>query len=81
MLVASSRARTCPKIYRAHRAKRCKLAQNRALARLVAGKLQLQWSPRQIADWLRRLNKQLSSSPVGRRAVRFRVETLLANHA
>jgi IS30 family transposase len=30
---------------RAARPKRCKLAQNRALARLVAEKLRLQWSP------------------------------------
>jgi len=35
------------------RPKTCKLAQNRALARLVAGKLQLQWSPEQIAGWLK----------------------------
>ena len=39
---------------RAHRSKRCKLAQNRALARLVAEKLQLKWSPQQIAGWLKR---------------------------
>jgi len=38
---------------RAHRPKRCKLAQNRALARLVAEKLQLEWSPEQIAGWLK----------------------------
>jgi len=38
---------------RARRPKRCKLAQNRALARLVAGKLQLEWSPEQIAGWLK----------------------------
>ena len=31
---------------RAHRPKACKLAQHPALARLVASKLQLQWSPR-----------------------------------
>ena len=30
---------------RAQRPKRCKLAQNRALARIVAEKLQLEWSP------------------------------------
>ena len=40
---------------RAHRPKRCKLAQNRALARIVASKLQLQWAPRQIAGWLKRM--------------------------
>ena len=39
---------------RAHRPKTCKLAHNRALARLVTDKLQLQWSPRQIAGWLKR---------------------------
>jgi len=38
----------------AHRRKTCKLAQNRALARIVASKLQLEWSPRQIAGWLKR---------------------------
>ena len=37
---------------RAHRPKTCKLKQNRALARIVAEKLQLEWSPRQIAGWL-----------------------------
>ena len=39
---------------RAHRPKTCKLAQHRALARIVASKLQLQWAPRQIAGWLKR---------------------------
>jgi len=39
---------------RAHRSKTCKLVQNRALARIVASKLQLQWAPRQIAGWLKR---------------------------
>ena len=38
---------------RAHRAKRCKLAKNPALARIVAEKLQLEWSPDQIAGWLK----------------------------
>jgi IS30 family transposase len=38
---------------RAHRAKSCKLAANPALASIVAGKLQLQWSPEQIAGWLK----------------------------
>ncbi len=38
---------------RAHRPKTCKLAQNRALARIVASKLQLEWSPEQIAGWLK----------------------------
>ena len=39
---------------RADRPKTCKLVQNRALARIVAKKLQLEWSPRQIAGWLKR---------------------------
>ncbi|MFQ6007276.1 MAG: IS30 family transposase [Woeseia sp.] len=39
---------------RARRLKTCKLAENRALARLVAAKLQMQWAPEQIAGWLKR---------------------------
>lgn len=39
---------------RAHRPKRCKLAENRALARIVAKKLRKLWSPEQIAGWLKR---------------------------
>jgi IS30 family transposase len=39
---------------RAKRPKRCKLAEHPALARRVAEKLQLEWSPRQIAGWLKR---------------------------
>jgi IS30 family transposase len=39
---------------RAHRPKTCKLVQNRALARIVAQKLRLQWAPRQISGWLKR---------------------------
>jgi len=38
---------------RAHRPKTCKLAQSPALARIVASKLQLEWSPEQIAGWLK----------------------------
>ena len=38
---------------RAHRAKTCKLAKNRELAYIVAEKLQLEWSPDQIAGWLK----------------------------
>lgn len=36
----------------AHRPKSCKLAQNHALARIVAQKLKMLWSPEQIAGWL-----------------------------
>jgi len=39
---------------RACRPKICKLAENRTLAHIVADKLQLQWSPEQIAGWLQR---------------------------
>ena len=39
---------------RGRRPKTAKLAQNRALARLVAAKLRLQWSPEQVAGWLKR---------------------------
>ena len=39
---------------RAQRPKQCKLAQHRALAKGVAAKLQQQWSPQQIAGWLKR---------------------------
>ena len=39
---------------RAHRPKRCKLVANRALARIVARQLKLQWSPDQSAGWSRR---------------------------
>ncbi len=38
---------------RARRPKRCKLSENRALARIVANQLQLAWSPEQIAGWLK----------------------------
>ena len=38
---------------RACRPKTCKLVQKRKLANIVAGKLQLQWSPQQIAGWLK----------------------------
>ena len=39
---------------RACRPKTCKLVTNRALARIVAGRLRMQWSPQQIAGWLKR---------------------------
>ena len=38
---------------RARRPKTCKLVANRALARVVASKLQLEWAPEQIAGWLK----------------------------
>ena len=39
---------------RALRPKRCKLVCHKPLSRVVAKKLQLQWSPQQIAGWLKR---------------------------
>jgi IS30 family transposase len=39
---------------RARRPKLCKLVCNRALAHRVASKLRLEWSPEQIAGWLKR---------------------------
>jgi len=38
---------------RAHRPKRCKLVDCPALARIVTAKLRMQWSPEQIAGWLK----------------------------
>ncbi|SPK70010.1 transposase (plasmid) [Cupriavidus taiwanensis] len=38
---------------RARRPKACKLVKNRTLAQVVASKLRLQWSPEQIAGWLK----------------------------
>jgi len=38
---------------RSHRPKRCKLVENRTLARIVASKLTMEWSPEQIAGWLK----------------------------
>jgi len=43
---------------RATRPKRCKLAQHRALAGTVAEKLRLEWSPCQVAGWLKRTYPQ-----------------------
>jgi IS30 family transposase len=39
---------------RAHRPKPCKLSESPPLRRIVARKLQLHWSPKQIAGWLKR---------------------------
>ncbi|MCK0509561.1 IS30 family transposase [Aromatoleum buckelii] len=40
---------------RARRPKTCRLVENRTLAHVVTSKLQLQWSPEQIAGWLKRV--------------------------
>lgn len=54
---------------RAHRPKTCKLARNPALARLVANKMQLEWSPRQIAGWLKRSYPDDESYQVSHEAI------------
>ncbi len=54
---------------RAHRPKTCKLGQNRALAHIVANKLQLQWSPRQIAGWLKRTYPEDETSQVSHETI------------
>jgi len=41
---------------RARRPKPCKLARNRKLSRVVARKLQRNWSPEQIGGWLKRMH-------------------------
>ncbi len=43
---------------RAHRPKLCKLACNSPLCRTISRKLQLNWSPEQIAGWLKRAYRQ-----------------------
>jgi IS30 family transposase len=53
---------------RACRPKTCKLVEKKKLANIVAGKLQLQWSPQQIAGWLKQTypqdeNNQVSQKP------------------
>jgi IS30 family transposase len=40
----------------AHRPKRCKLAKHPPLRRAVARKLRLNWSPEQVAGWLKRVH-------------------------
>ena len=56
---------------RARRPKPCKLALHRALAARVAEKIQQQWSPEQVADWLKRTypndaNRQVSHETIYR---------------
>jgi len=54
---------------RSRRPKSCKLAENRALARQVSVRLKLEWSPEEIAGWLRRRyphdeNRQVSHETI-----------------
>jgi len=54
---------------RAKRLKTCKLAQNPALARIVAGKLMKRWSPWQIAGWLKRTHPDDMSMQVSHETI------------
>jgi IS30 family transposase len=54
---------------RGRRSKACKLAQNRALAHIVANKLQLQWSPEQIAGWLMQIYPDDASRQVSHETI------------
>jgi IS30 family transposase len=48
------------------RPKRCLLALNRTVRNLVASKLMLDWSPEQIAGWLRRVSRRRDPARVPR---------------
>jgi IS30 family transposase len=54
---------------RARRPKRCKLATNPWLRRAVAEKLALNWSPEQIAGWLKRTYPEDESSQVSHETI------------
>jgi len=54
---------------RALRPKRCKLSSNRQLASIVARKLKRQWSPQQIAGWLKRQNPNQELSCVSHETI------------
>jgi len=54
---------------RACRPKRCKLAANRRLARLVAKQLKASWSPEQIAGWLKRTYPDRESHQVSHETI------------
>ena len=51
------------------RPKLCKLACNRPLSRVVAAKLQLNWSPEQIAGWLKREYPEDESNQVSHETI------------
>jgi len=54
---------------RARRPKLCKLAANRDLAELVASKLQIHWSPEQIAGWLRYVHPGVRDNQVSHETI------------
>ena len=54
---------------RSRRPKCCKLAINSRLRRSVAGKLRLDWSPEQIAGWLKRTHSEDESNQVSHETI------------
>ena len=54
---------------RARHPKRCKLVRHRALAHHVADKLRQQWSPQQIAGWLKRTHPDDASCQVSHETI------------
>ena len=54
---------------RAHRPKRCKLAMSPWLRRAVTRKLRLNWSPEQIAGWLKKLHPKEESYQVSHETI------------
>jgi IS30 family transposase len=54
---------------RARRPKTCKLVENRTLAHIVAAKLQLLWSPQQIAGWLKHTHPNDERSQVSHETI------------
>ncbi len=54
---------------RAHRPKVCKLVENIPLARMVASKLQLAWSPAQIDGWLKRTHPDNENDQVSHETI------------
>ena len=54
---------------RGHRPKICKLGENRALARIVTDKLQMLWSPAQIAGWLKHTHPRDENSRVSHETI------------
>ena len=53
----------------ARRPKRCKLARHPRLSRAVARKLRLNWSPEQIAGWLKRKNPREEHNQVSHETI------------
>jgi IS30 family transposase len=54
---------------RTQRPKTCKLAENRTLAHIVASKLQMRWSPEQIAGWLKQTYPDDENHQVSRETI------------